>query len=98
MGVFVPAVWSFFPLKSIDFYPFLFHLHLQPTQCLYPLWQKGASLFKYLFLFIYLAVLGFSCGMQDLVPPSGIEPGPLPLGVRSLNHRTTRKVPGAFFI
>ena len=51
-----------------------------------------------LFLFIYLTALGLSCGMQDLVPPSGIEPGPLAMRVRSLNHRTTREVPGAFFI
>ncbi|KAB0365943.1 hypothetical protein FD754_010099, partial [Muntiacus muntjak] len=27
------AVLVFFPLKSIDFYPFLFHLHLQPNEC-----------------------------------------------------------------
>ena len=35
---------------------------------------------KYLFLFIYLATLGLSCSMRDLVPWPGIKPGPLALG------------------
>ena len=48
---------------------------------------------KYLFLFIYLAVLGLSCGMQDLVPWPGIEPGPPVLGLWSLRHWTTREIP-----
>ena len=30
--------------------------------------------FKYLFLFIYLAAQGLSCGMWDLVPQPGIKP------------------------
>ena len=42
-------------------------------------------LFYYL-LFIYLAVLGLNCGMWDLVPQPGIEPGPLALGVWSLSE------------
>ena len=43
-------------------------------------------------LFIYLTALGLSCGMQDLVPWPGIEPGPPALGVRNLSHWTTRGV------
>ena len=31
----------------------------------------------------------FSCGMCDLVPRPRIEPGPLALGMQSLNHWTT---------
>ena len=52
-------------------------------------------------LFIYLASPGLSscpvwdlrCGMWDLVPRPGIEPGPPALGAWSLNHWTTRDVP-----
>ena len=62
----------------------------------------------FIYLFIYLAVPGLSCGtrdlrcrlqdllvaacMQDLALWSGIEPGPPALGVQSLNHWTTREV------
>ena len=35
----------------------------------------------------------FSCGMQDLLPWPGMEPGPRALGAWSLSHWTTRKVP-----
>ena len=34
--------------------------------------------------------------MRDLVPGAGIEPRPPALGVWSLSHWTTRKVPSAF--
>ena len=34
-----------------------------------------------------------SCGMRDLVPRPGIEPGPPALGAQSLTHWTTREVP-----
>ena len=40
---------------------------------------------------IYLAVLGVSCDMWDLVPWSGIEPGDPALGAQSLGHWTIRK-------
>ena len=43
--------------------------------------------------FIYLAVLGLSCSMGDLVLWPGIEPRPPALGARSLNHWGTREVP-----
>ena len=46
---------------------------------------------KNIYLFIYLAALGLSCGTRDLVPWPGIEPGTLALGARSLNHWTTRE-------
>ena len=39
-----------------------------------------------------------SCGMWDLVPKPGIEPGPPALGARSLRHWTTREVPTPFFL
>ena len=52
------------------------------------------SLFIYLFIFIfYLAALGLSCSMRDLVPWPGIEPGPPALGAQSPSHWTTREVP-----
>ena len=38
-------------------------------------------------------MLGLSCGIWDLIPWSGIEPGPLSLGAWSLSHWTTREVP-----
>ena len=60
--------------------------------------------FKF-YLFIYLAAPGLtcsvralSCGIRDLVPWPGIEPGPPALGAWSLNHWTTREVPKIKFI
>ena len=41
---------------------------------------------------IYLAVPGLSCGMQDLIPRPGIEPGPPALGAWSLGHWSSREV------
>ena len=43
--------------------------------------------------FIYLAMLGLSCSMWDLVSWPGIEPRPPALGVWSLSCWTTREVP-----
>ena len=48
---------------------------------------------KFNVLFIYLAVLGLSCSMWDLVPEPGMEPRPPRLGAQSLSHCTTREVP-----
>ena len=52
------------------------------------------------YLCIYLTAVGLSCGIQDLscsmwdlVPWSGVESRPLALGVQSLSHWTTGKVP-----
>ena len=39
-----------------------------------------------------------SCGMRDLVPWPGIEPGPPALGVWSLIHCATREVPSVAFL
>ena len=44
-------------------------------------------------IFLVMAWEIFSCGMQDLVPRPGIEPGPPALGAWSLNHWITREVP-----
>ena len=43
--------------------------------------------------FLYLAVLGLSWGVQNLVPQPGTEPEGPALGVQSLSHWTTREVP-----
>ena len=43
--------------------------------------------------FIYLAALGLSCGMWELVPRPGMVHGPSALGAWSLSHWTTREVP-----
>ena len=43
------------------------------------------------FFFIYLAALGLSCSMWDLVPRPGMKPGPPALGARSLSHWTARE-------
>ena len=53
---------------------------------------------KYLFLFIYLVVLGLNCGMWDLVPRPEAEPGFPALSARNwttreLSHWTTRELP-----
>ena len=58
-----------------------------------------AVLFKniYLYLFIYLAVLGLSYGMQDLVPPPGTEPRLPALGAQNLSHWTPGKYPSDVF-
>ena len=64
----------------------------------YPLDFQGSPLWwffkKYLFICLFvLAALGLSCGMQDLVPWPGTEPGPPALGVWRSTHWTTREVP-----
>ena len=51
------------------------------------------SLLLLLFIYIYLAALGLSCGMWDLVLWPGIEPGPPALGMQSLSQWITREVP-----
>ena len=46
-----------------------------------------------IYVCLNLAALGLSCSKWDLVSRPGMEPGPPPLGARSLNHRITREVP-----
>ena len=48
--------------------------------------------------YFYLATLGLSCSMWDLVPWVGIEPGPPALGAQRLSHWTTREVPVSIFL
>ena len=61
-------------------------------------------IFRYLFIFkifkvfIHLAALDFSCGMQDLDPQPGIKPRLPALGAPSLSHWTTREVPKHLFL
>ena len=59
---------------------------------LYSFVRQHIFIFK---IFIYLAapVLVAAC-MRDLVPQPGLGPGPPALGAQSLNHWTTREVPG----
>jgi len=45
-----------------------------------PIQQARCFLFLFLKMLIYLAAPGLNCGMWDLVPWSGIEPGPLCIG------------------
>ena len=57
--------------------------------------SKGASFDSFFFfgnLFIYLAVLGLTCSMWDLVPWPGIKPGPPASGAPSLSHWTTKEI------
>ena len=49
------------------------------------------------YLFIYLAVLGVSCGTWDPALWAGIKPRPPALRAWSLSHWTTREVPVSFF-
>ena len=54
--------------------------------------RVGHSWATFTLLFTYLAVLGLSCGTQDLVPWSGIEPRFPALGVQSLSLWATKEV------
>ena len=47
---------------------------------------------------IYLAALGLSCGMWDLVPWPGIRPRPPSLGVWSFSQWTTREAQQCLFL
>ena len=47
---------------------------------------------------VLVVILIFTCGMWDLVPQPGTEPGTLQRGVRSLSRWTTREVPGFSFL
>ena len=48
-------------------------------------------------LFIYLVMMGLSCGMWDLIPQLGTEPRISALGAWSLSHWTTSEVPRLMF-
>ena len=56
---------------------------------------RGLHLILFFFfcnLFIYLAVLGLTCSMWDLVPWPGIKPGSPASGAPSLSHWTTKEI------
>ena len=58
--------------------------------------KKYIGTYFFFFLIIYLfflAMPGLNCGMWDLVPWPGIEPGPPSLGAQNLSHWTTRETP-----
>ena len=63
------------------------------NQKLEKLFLKNIYLFIWLRQVLVLACGIFSCGIWDLVPWPGIEPGPPALGVRSLSHWTIREAP-----
>ena len=65
--------------------------HAGTNSCIqfHDLTRKGSLFF---FQFIYLAVVGLSCGMLDLVHLPGIKPGLPALGLRSLSHWITWEV------
>ena len=59
-------------------------------------------IYIFIYLFIYLAAPGLictlhalSCGMWDLAPRSGMEPGPTALGAWSLSHCSAMEVPAS---
>ena len=97
----LPFLLYFYALRDLckNSFPTISHkyiLHLPLLQLQFCLsWHV---LFIYLVMyFIYLAVLGLSCGVWDLVPGSGTQPRPLTLGVRSLSCWISREVPYNMF-
>ena len=59
---------------------------------------KVNCIYSFYLTFTNLAVLGLSCGTQDLVPCPGIQPRPPALGAWSLSHWTTKEVPTVFIL
>ena len=49
--------------------------------------------YNFIFILFYLTVPGLSCSMWDLIPQPGAESRLPELGMESLSHWTTRKVP-----
>ena len=65
------------------------HAHMHTFSCTKSWSQQVGSL---LFLFFSYFMWTLSCGLWDLVPRSGIKPGPPALGAWSFSHRATREV------
>ena len=78
------------------------------NQLLYCLLSRGLQLVFLFFFFIWLrqvlvmacgifnwSMRALSCSMWALDPWLGVEPRPPPLGVQSLSHWATKRVPGA---
>ena len=55
--------------------------------------HEAAASFLNFNIFVYLTIPNLSCGMWNLFPLPGIEPGPPALGAWSLSHGTSREVP-----
>ena len=91
--------------NNIDLIEYL-HQSLRVTGCVvrWPIvFLKNTYSFIWLCWTLVAACRIFSCGMQtlscgmwDLVPWSGSEPGPPALGAQSLSNWTTREVPKYF--
>ena len=67
------------------------------TGFLLPMGQSSLCLLKYLFIWLHQVLIVarrvFSCGMRDLVPRSGVKPGPHALGSWSISQWPTREAP-----
>ena len=61
-------------------------------------YQGQGKVFLFFRLCIYLAALGLSCSMWDLVSQPGIKRQPSALGVWSLSHQATQEVPGKMYL
>ena len=78
-------------------------LCLQMLSCLHDLpagllsGLSGVDNYSFCFL-VYLAAMGFSCSMQDVVPWPRMESSPPALRARNLNHWTTVEVPTELLI
>ena len=81
--------WSGLPVPSPG------HLPNPGVEPMSPEWRAGPSprAAREAPLSVYLAACGLSCGMRDLIPGPGIEPGSPALGMWRLSHWTTREVP-----
>ena len=88
---------SWIQLSTHTLYPYIrpFDIVPQAPEAFFP-----NFFFFYLFysIFIYLAVLGLSCGMKELVSCTGIEPGPPALEAWHLIDWTTRQVPSLSWV
>ena len=74
------------------FFLYLFILAVPGLNC--SMWDLHCSVH-----YLLVAACGLlSCGIRDLVPRPGMEPGPLVLGAWSLTHWTTREILGCLFL
>ena len=64
----------------------------QEAQLLLFLKKTNSVIYLHQVLAVALRIFSLCCGLWDLVPRPGIQPGPPPLGVQSLSHWTTWKV------
>ena len=89
----IAKIHALFPLVFFSFHSFFLPSFLPPS-------------LPFLYLFIYLAALGFSCGMQDILveacgiqfPDQGSNPGPLHWEHRVLITGSPGKSPLVFII